>query len=261
MGASSLRTPFPSHEIGSPSSSKQSNLGPLEKSFNNDARSLADEAIGRCIYANGLPFNLVRSPYWLWMIKAVNDAPKGYIAPGYEKIRTTLLIGEKLRLEGELTPICNSWRISGVSIISDGWKDQRNRPLINVIAQSPKGAMFLKAVDCEGQQKDAQFIADILIEAIESVGVENVVQVITDNATVCRAAGLIVEGKYQHIFWTPCAVHSLNLMLSKMGTQIEWIRLIFEEAKEIQAFITNHHMSQGIYREFAKLELLKVPKL
>ena len=108
--------------------------------------------------------------------------------------------------------------------------------------------------------KDSQFIVDILIEAIELVGPENVVQVITDNATVCRAAGLIIEGKYQHIFWTPCAVHSLNLMLSKMGKQIEWVRVMFEEAKEIQAFITNHHMSQGIYREFAKLELLKVPK-
>ena len=172
-----------------------------------------------------------------------------------------MLTGEKLRLEGALNPIHHSWRISGVSIISDGWKDQRNRPLINVIAQIPKGAMFLKAVDWEGQQKDAQFIANILIEAIEFVGAKNVVQVITNNAKACKAAGLIVEGKYQHIFWTPYVVHSLNLMLSKMGTQIEWMRLIFEEAKEIQAFITNHHMSQGIYREFAKLELLKVPKI
>ena len=132
--------------------------------------------------------------------------------------------------------------------------------MINVIAQSPKWAMFLKAVDCEGEQKDVQFIADILIEAIEFVGAKNVVQVITDNATVCRAAGLIVEGKYKHIVWTPCAVHSLNLMLSKMEAQIGWIRLIFEEAKGIQGFITNHHMSQGIYMEFVKLELLKYQK-
>jgi hypothetical protein len=61
--------------------------------------------------------------------------------------------------------------------------------------------------------------------------------------------------------WTPCGVHSLNLMLSKMGIQIGWTSTYFEEAKEIQGFITNHHMSQGIYQEFAKLELLKVPKL
>ena len=50
---------YSSHEKGSPSNPKQSNLGPLEKSFNNDARGTADEAIGRCIYANGFPFNLM----------------------------------------------------------------------------------------------------------------------------------------------------------------------------------------------------------
>ena len=97
------------------------------------------------------------------MIKAINEVPKGYKPPGYEKVRTTLLTSEMSRLEGVLNPIRNSWCISGLSIISDGWKDQRNRSLINVIAQSPKGAMFLKAVDCEGEQKDAQLIVDILI--------------------------------------------------------------------------------------------------
>ena len=109
------------------------------------------------------------------MIKAINEAPKGYKPLGYEKVHTTLSTSKKSRLESALNPIRNSWRISGVSIISDGWKDQRNRPLINVIAQSPKGAMFLKTVDCEGQQKDAQFIVDILVEAIEFVGTENVI--------------------------------------------------------------------------------------
>eukprot|EP00253_Pinus_taeda_P032335 PITA_32335 len=117
--------------------------------------------------------------------------------------------------------------------------------------------MFLKAVDCSGIEKDASFISTILIDAIESVGPHNVVQVITDNAQVCKAAGLIVEGRYDHIFWTPCAVHSLNLMLAKIG-EIEWINEIYVASKEIQMFITNHSMSQAIYRGFAKLELLKV---
>ena len=72
--------------------------------------------------------------------------------------------------------------------------------MINVIAQSPKGAMFFKAVDCEGQQEDAQFIADILIEAIVFVRAENVVQVIANNATMCKAVGLIVEGNINTSF-------------------------------------------------------------
>ena len=115
----SSKTLFSSHEGGSLSNSKRYNLGPLEKSFN-DAQSTVDAAIGRCIYANGLPFNLVRSPYWVEMIREVNKAPIGYVGTGYEKIRTTLLTSEKLRLEGALNPICHSWRLSGVSIISEG---------------------------------------------------------------------------------------------------------------------------------------------
>ena len=56
-----------------------------------------------------------------------------------------------------------------MTIVSDGWKDTRNKPLINVIAMSPKGAMLLKAIDCEREVKDSQFISRILIEAIDMV--------------------------------------------------------------------------------------------
>ena len=70
------------------------------------------------------------------------------------------------------------------------------------------------------QVKDGSFIANILIEDIEQMGARNVVQVITDNAKNCRVAGLFVEERYQHIFWTPCAVHSFNLMLQKIGKSI-----------------------------------------
>jgi hypothetical protein len=117
--------------------------------------------------------------------------------------------------------------------------------------------MFLKAIDCNGVEKDAAFISTILIDAIESVGPDNVVQVITDNAQVCKVVGLIVEGWYDHIFWTPCVLHSLNLMLAKIG-KIRWINEIYVASKEIQMFITNHSMSQAIYQGFANLELLKV---
>eukprot|EP01018_Ginkgo_biloba_P016970 Gb_25383 [translate_table: standard] len=117
--------------------------------------------------------------------------------------------------------------------------------------------MFLNAVDCNGELKNATFIANILIDAIESVGPSNVVQVITDNARVRKAVGLLVEARYDNIFWTPCAIHSLNLILKKIG-KIEWIKKITNEAKEIEMFITNHHMAQAIYRQFASLELLKV---
>ena len=231
--------------------------GPIDTAFDNDKREIADIKVGRCLITNGVPFNLVRSPYWREMVKAINEAPLGYRAPGYEKLRTTILHKERKNVENLLKPIRDSWVQTGVSIVSDGWKDCKNRPLINVIVVCPKGAMFLKAVDCEGQVKDANFIAQLLIESIEFVGVDNVVQVITDNAKVCKAAGALVEARYEHIFWTPCTVHSLNLVMKTMGNQIEWMKNVYEGEK-IQMFVTNHHMSQAIFRTFSRLELLKV---
>ena len=101
--------------------------------------------------------------------------PADYISLGFKKVCVNLLQKEKISIDKALQPIRTSWKTSYITIVSDGWKDTRNRPLINVIAMSPKGAMFLWAIDCEGQVKDSQFISRVLIEAIEMVGSENVV--------------------------------------------------------------------------------------
>jgi hypothetical protein len=118
--------------------------------------------------------------------------------------------------------------------------------------------MFLRAKDCSGEIKDSKFIADILIFAIKQVGPTNVVQVITDNAPVCKVAGLIVESRYHHIFWSPCIVHNLNTILEEIEAKTEWIKEVTGQAREIIKIITNHHQSQAMYREYSKLELLKV---
>jgi len=55
------------------------------------------------------------------MIKAMNEAPKGFKSPGYEKVLTTMLSAEKLDLEAKLSPIvihgafqgCPSFLING----------------------------------------------------------------------------------------------------------------------------------------------------
>eukprot|EP01018_Ginkgo_biloba_P037272 Gb_00443 [translate_table: standard] len=228
-------------------------MGQLEKMMDVGGREDVDNRVARCIYACNISFNVVRSPYWQVMVRAINDGPKGYKTPSFEKVWTTLLTKEKSLVEQSIEPIRASWRTTGVSIVSDGWTYARNRPLINVIVGCPKCSMFLNAVDCNGELKDATFIANILIYAIESVGPSNVVQVITDNTRVCKAVGLLVEARYENIFWTPYAIHSLNLILKKIG-KIEWIKKITDEANEIEMFITNDHMAQAIYRQFACLE-------
>eukprot|EP01018_Ginkgo_biloba_P039022 Gb_40496 [translate_table: standard] len=250
--------PFPkgsSSSMGPPSSQpnvdhapykRTKEMGQLENMMDVGKREDVDSRVARCICACGISFNVVCSPYWQDMVRAINDGPKGYKTPSFEKVRTTLLIKEKSLVEQSIEPIRASWQTTGVSIVSDGWTNARTRPLINVIVVCPKGSMFLNAVNCNGELKDTTFIVNILIDAIESAGPLNVVQVITDNARVCKVAGLLVEARCDNIFWTPCAIHSLNLILKKIE-KIEWIKKITNESKEIVMFITNHHMAQAIY--------------
>jgi hypothetical protein len=85
-----------------------------------------------------------------------------------------------------------------------------------------------------------------------------VVEVITNNALVCKVADLIVESRYDHIFWTPSIVHNLNLILEEIDNKVPWTKKLIGKAREIIKFITNHHQSQAIFRQYSKLELLEV---
>ena len=69
---------------------------------------------------------------------------------------------------------------------------------------------------------------------------------------------MIIESRYNHIFWTPCIVHNINMILEEIEQKTAWIKEVTGQVKEIIKSITNHHQSQAIYREYSKLELLKV---
>lgn len=100
---------------------------------------------------------------------------------------------------------------------TDGWSDSQRRPLINIMATCETGPMFLKAVNCEGETKNAQFIANLLDQCIHEIGPQYVVQVITINASSCKA-GKVTKAKCRYIFWTLGVVHTLNPALNNICT-------------------------------------------
>ena len=87
-----------------------------------------------------------------------------------------------------------------MSIVSDGWSDAQMRPLLNFLAVTEDGPMFLKAFNTEGISKTKEYISEKMLAVIDEVGAQNVVQVITDNVVNCRATGIIVEQKHPQIF-------------------------------------------------------------
>eukprot|EP01018_Ginkgo_biloba_P033471 Gb_14615 [translate_table: standard] len=194
----------------------------VQSLFEIENRGEVDLAIARFFYANGISLNVVRSPYYWDMVKAIMGAPSGYKPQGFEKLRTTLVDKEKARVEEEVPPLKHAWSIDGCSIVMDGWTDICNPPLLNIIVSSTSRPYFLRDIDWSGKEKNTFFLRDVLSGAINEVRVSNVVQVITIVTPICKAARLLVQKKYKHIFWTPCCVHALNNALKDIK-KFDWI--------------------------------------
>ncbi|KAL9664458.1 hypothetical protein QQ045_019859 [Rhodiola kirilowii] len=150
--------------------------------------------IARMFYTGGLPFTFSRIPYYQSTYTfAANNNLGGYVPPAYNRLRTTLLDQEKKHVELSLAPIKNTWGAKEVTIVTDGWSDPQRIPLINFMACCESGPMLIKSVNCACEVKDKEFIANLLREVIDEVGHQNIVQVITDNASNCKGSGEIIK--------------------------------------------------------------------
>ncbi|XP_073270098.1 uncharacterized protein [Primulina huaijiensis] len=232
---SSCSSPF-SLQSDDPTKKRKGTLGPIEKAFNLNARDELHSEIARLFYTGGLYFKIARNPHYICAFSMASQRTiPGYLPPRYNLLRTTLLQREKARIEKLLEPTKAAWKQ-------------------------------------KGEYKDKSFISKLLIDVINEVGHQNVVQVVTDNASVCKVAGLLVEAKYPHIFWTPCVVHTLNLALKNICAPIDsvqnkevfeeckWIAEVSDNALMIKNFIVNHNMRLSMFNDNSNLKMLSLAK-
>ena len=71
------------------------------------------------------------------------------------------------------------------NIICDGWLDVHKRSVYNVLISSCKGTMFWKTIDASiiGLTITGEFIWSHIKGVIQEIGLQNVVQVVTDNGS------------------------------------------------------------------------------
>ncbi|CAN1164049.1 hypothetical protein LINPERPRIM_LOCUS32963, partial [Linum perenne] len=118
-----------------------------------DLRRDAAKSIARWFYLTGTTFNAAREPEYYTMFElAARHGP-------------------------------------GCIIMSDGWTDRKRRSICNFLVNSPKGTVFIESLDTSHYSKNTQKVFKMLDDVVEKVGEENVIQVITDNASAYKAAG------------------------------------------------------------------------
>lgn len=131
--------------------------------------------------------------------------------------------------------------MTGVTVLSDGWTSCANRPILNALLASPLGCYFVKADDTSGDTKDAQYVADYIIDVINDTGPELVTAVCMDGA--CKSSFSLIEHEHPHVFCYICPTHSLDNFMKNVcsgeketinvrgydGPALQWGEKLFSE--------------------------------
>jgi hypothetical protein len=94
-------------------------------------------------------------------------------------------------------------------------------------------------------------IFNMVDKAIDDLGAEHVVQVVTDNASNNMGAKNLLKVKKPNIFWSSCATHTVNLMLQGIGN-LPKFKKILDQAKAFTIFVYGHHKTLECMRSFTK---------
>ena len=85
------------------------------------------------------------------------------------------------------------------TMASDGWSNVRSRPMLNYTVARTKGTIFMHAKYPKLVKKDAEYVAQKLVEAKQIYEILNVgsqlTTIVQDNASVMSAANLVLDSK------------------------------------------------------------------
>ncbi|KAE8703558.1 HAT dimerization domain-containing protein isoform 2 [Hibiscus syriacus] len=190
------------------------------KGFEKKAHREVISAICKFFYHAGIPSNAANSPYFRRMLELVGQYGQGLQGPSIRLIFGRLL-QEIANIKEYLVELKTSWAITGCSVMADSWNDAQGRTLIKFLVSCPRGVYFLFSVDATDMIEDAVHLFKLLDKAVDEVGEEYVVHMITGNTLSFRNAGKMLEEKMRNLFWTPCAVYCIDRMFEDF-VNIKW---------------------------------------
>jgi hypothetical protein len=81
----------------------------------------------------------------------------------------------------------------------------------------PSGDVFIGSIHTTREYKDAHYICNTLVEYIETIGINNIVQIYTNNASSIRSMPKLLIRYFPSLYFQVCDAHYLNLLLEDWG--------------------------------------------
>lgn len=206
--------------------------------------------VAKWVYVHGIPFNAINNEEFDQLLEAAGRFGPGGKKPNQHELREKLLHEEVEDTKKLLKVQEKEWTKNGCSIMTDAWTDQKRRSIMNLCVNCRIGTSFLESKETSAESHTGELIFEYVDSCIEKVGVEKVVQIVTDNASNNMAAKKL-SVKRPNIFWSSCATHTLNLMLEGIG-KLKRFKSTLDRAKALTIFIYAHHNTLSLMRKYTK---------
>ncbi|KAF1898779.1 hypothetical protein Lal_00022724 [Lupinus albus] len=117
------------------------------------------------------------------MIDVICSMGSGYKGPNYYRVRGHLVNKWVEDVKILVNDYRSIWKRTGCTLMADGWTDRNRRTLINFLVYCPKGTIFIKSIDVSHASKTADLLFKLFKEVVMYVGPENIVHIVTNNAS------------------------------------------------------------------------------
>lgn len=114
--------------------------------------NVTKKRIARFFYETATDFNAIETSF-LKMMATIHGP--GQVIPSCEELKGWILEDAVKEIQSYVNDIKSSWEGTGCSIILDGWVDEKDRDLVNVLVNCPKGAVYPRSSDI------SSFVGDI----------------------------------------------------------------------------------------------------
>ncbi|GLT89062.1 hypothetical protein SLE2022_070650 [Rubroshorea leprosula] len=220
------------------------NTGSGAKEVNNQLHM----AIGRFLFDIGAPLDAVNSVYFQPMVDALVSGASKSPMPSQNDLRGWILKNSVEEVKADVGKIAATWVKTGCSVLVDQQKTE-TKVMFNFLVNCPEGTVFLKSTDASGFLSSSDALYEHLKQVVEEVGVNNVMQVITNIEEQCVIATRRLADAFPSLYWTPCASSCLDMILRDF-TKLDWLDTVIDQARSMTRFVYNHSAVLNMVRRY-----------
>jgi hypothetical protein len=189
--------------------------------------------LAQALFSAGVPFTFVDNPLVIQFFKYLRPSFK---LPNRKKLANELLNDVYDEVKSQTDEQIS--KANTLCMVSDGWSNINRESVQNFIVCTPK-PIFFNATFSGEESHTGEWVANEITQQMETIGVHRFSAVITDTASVMKAAWRRIEEKYSNVVCLGCNSHIINLLIGDI-LKIDEVKAIVDNAKIIVNYFKSH---------------------